>query len=69
MSLNEAIAMCEANGYRVSKSRARTTERPRLNALGLPISPLFDPKWKRKTPLTSIARLLKPMPASTPWVK
>jgi hypothetical protein len=27
------------------------------NALGKPLSPLFDPKWRRKTKLTSIARL------------
>lgn len=31
-----------------------------LNALGLPLSPLFDRKWKRKMPLTSIRRLLVP---------
>jgi hypothetical protein len=28
-----------------------------LNALGLPRSQSFDPKWKRRTPLTSINRL------------
>jgi hypothetical protein len=28
-----------------------------LNALGKPISPSYDPKYKRKTPLTSINRL------------
>jgi ParB-like chromosome segregation protein Spo0J len=27
------------------------------NALGKPLSPLFDPKWRRKAKLTSIARL------------
>lgn len=68
MSITEAIALCEANGYRVSKSRkSKTTERPKLNVLGLPLSPLFDLNWKRKQPLTSIRRLLAPQ--NLPMVK
>jgi hypothetical protein len=30
------------------------------NALGMPLSPQFDPNWKRKTKLTSISRLRAP---------
>jgi DNA-binding Lrp family transcriptional regulator len=35
-----------------------------LNALGKPISPSYDPKWKRRTPLTSINRLCAPWKVS-----
>jgi hypothetical protein len=41
-------------------SRRKKVERPTLNALGKPISPLYDPDWKRKTLLTSIDRLRAP---------
>lgn len=68
MSLNEAIALVKANGYRVSKLRARMTA-PRLNAIGRPYSPQFDPNYRMKYKGASIARLLKPMPSGTPWVK
>ena len=38
-----------ASGYKVTKPRAKApAERPKLNALGLPISPLYDPKYKIK---------------------
>jgi chromosome segregation ATPase len=37
-------------------------ESPRLNALGKPLSPSYDPNYKIKTPLSSINRLRKPMP-------
>jgi hypothetical protein len=36
------------------------SEEKKLNALGKPISPNYDPKYKRKTPLTSINRLRAP---------
>jgi ParB-like chromosome segregation protein Spo0J len=35
----------------------KTTKAQATNALGKPLSPLFDPTWRRKTKLTSIARL------------
>jgi FtsZ-binding cell division protein ZapB len=37
-------------------------ESPRLNALGKPLSPSYDPNYKIKTPLSSINRLRRPMP-------
>jgi hypothetical protein len=37
-------------------------ESARLNALGKPLSPSYDPNYKIKTPLSSINRLRKPMP-------
>jgi hypothetical protein len=58
--LQSAVALVKAAGYRVSKPRQRVQETPKLNCLGLPMSPLYDPNWKRKTPLTSIARLSSP---------
>jgi hypothetical protein len=36
-------------------------ESPRLNALGKPLSPSYDPNYKIKTPLSSINRLRAPM--------
>jgi hypothetical protein len=36
-------------------------ESPRLNALGKPLSPSYDPNYKIRTPLSSINRLRKPM--------
>jgi hypothetical protein len=67
MTLNMAIAMVKSAGYRVTKSRPKTRRvRPALNALGKPLSPLFDPNYKMKTPLTSIARLRGPQ--NFPWV-
>jgi hypothetical protein len=39
-------------------------ESPRLNALGKPLSPSYDPNYKIKTPLSSINRLRKPMSPS-----
>jgi hypothetical protein len=66
--LQSALVLVKAAGYRVSKPRAtKTTERPTLNCLGLPMSPNYDPNWKRKTPLTSIARLSAPQNWSA-WV-
>jgi hypothetical protein len=37
-------------------------ECPRLNAIGKPLSPSYDPNYKIKTPLSSINHLRKPMP-------
>jgi len=77
MSVNEAIALLKANGYRVVKPKAKpdpltfaaSCERRGLNAIGKQYSPQFDPNYRRRTSLTSIARLLKPMPASTKWME
>jgi hypothetical protein len=38
---------------------------PRLNAIGKPLSPLYDPNYKIKTPLTSISRLRTAAPTPT----
>jgi hypothetical protein len=38
---------------------ATPTSTPKLNALGKPLSPNYDPNWRRKIPLTSIGRLAK----------
>lgn len=70
MSLNEALAVVKAAGFNVSKPRAKKKRAPpTLNALGLSMSPLYDPNYKIKHKSPGIARLLKPMPANTPWVK
>jgi hypothetical protein len=48
MSLNEAIAVVKANGYRVSKPKATKKVAPRLNAVGRPFSSSYDPNYKMK---------------------
>jgi hypothetical protein len=47
LQLNEAIAVVKAAGYRVSKAKAKAAA-PKLNALGLPMSPNFDPNYRMK---------------------
>lgn len=70
MSLEQALAVVKAAGFNVSKPRAAVKRtRPALNALGLPMSPLYDPKYRIKHKSPGIARLLKPMPNGTPWVQ
>lgn len=61
-AVTAAISLLKAEGYRLSKPRdtRKTVERPAFNCLGLPMSASYDPTWKRKTPLTSIARLYAP---------
>jgi len=66
VTLNETIASLERQGYRVSKPRRHRTA-PSVNAIGKPMSPLYDPNYKMKVPRTSIARLLAPMPAETKY--
>jgi hypothetical protein len=61
MNIDDAIACLKANGYRVTKPRKPDQERPALNAIGKPYSEQYDPNYKRRTPLTSIARLSAPM--------
>jgi hypothetical protein len=67
LSLSEALAVVKAAGYRVSKPKAKA-ERPTLNAIGKPYGANYDPNYRMKY-RTSLAFLLKPMPANTPWVR
>lgn len=47
--LESALELVRAAGYRVTKARPKAVqERPTLNALGKPISPLFDPAYRMK---------------------
>lgn len=70
MMITDAIALLKANGYRVTKSKLRRQARaPGLNAIGKPYSPQFDPNYRMQHKPPNITRLLKPMPANTPWVK
>ena len=59
MSLHEAIAAVEAAGYRVTKPRARRAVAPKLNAVGKPFSPQYDPNYRMKYRPT-LAHLSKP---------
>jgi CHAT domain-containing protein len=70
MNLDQAIAMVKAAGYRVTKPRPRRARNaaPAVNAVGKPYGANFDPNYRMRTPRTSIARLLAPMPKNTPWV-
>lgn len=56
--LEAALVLIKAAGYRVTKPRARP-ERPKTNALGLPMSENFDPKYKMRYQ-PSTAHLFKP---------
>lgn len=55
MDIETAIQVLTAAGYRVTKPRAPRAKQPRLNAVGKPYSPLYDPKYrvKYKTPRTA----------------
>lgn len=58
MELEQALAIVRGAGYRVNKPKERAAStRPEVNALGLPISPLYDPKYrmKYKTPIAPYA--------------
>jgi hypothetical protein len=68
MSLEQALAVVKAAGFRVSKPRPRA-KHSKLNAIGKPYSPQYDPNYRMKYKTPSIARLCKPMPDMTPWVK
>ena len=67
-AIQQAITLLRESGYRVTKVTPRKAV-PTLNAVGRPFSPLYDPKYKIKTPLTSIARLSKPMSHHVQWVQ
>lgn len=69
MTTLEMIRALEAEGFRVTKRRAKkATTVPALNAIGKPFGANYDPNWKRRNGLTTIARLYKPMPRDTRYV-
>jgi hypothetical protein len=47
MQLVEALTVVKAAGYRVTKPKAKAAA-PKLNALGLPMNPNFDPNYRMK---------------------
>ena len=48
MSLEQALAIVKAAGFRVAKPKPPKVTRPALNAIGKPHSPQYDPKYKIK---------------------
>jgi len=58
-TIEQAIALLKAEGFRVSKPRAKAPALPMLNAVGKPLSPLYDPNYRIKHK-TSTAHLFKP---------
>lgn len=49
MSLDQALAVVKAAGYRVTAPRVRNPVRvAQLNAIGRPYSPSYDPNYKMK---------------------
>lgn len=58
MSLDQALAVVKAAGFRVSKPRAKV-KAAGLNAVGKPYSPQYDPHYRMKHKPTT-AHLLKP---------
>jgi hypothetical protein len=49
MSLQEALVVVKAAGFRVSKPRTKKLKyRPTLNAVGKPYSPQYDPNYRMK---------------------
>jgi hypothetical protein len=47
MQLEQALAAVKAAGYRVTKPKPKAAK-PKLNALGLPMNPNFDPNYRMK---------------------
>jgi hypothetical protein len=75
--LAAALAIVRAAGYRVRKpgrsrlvydKAKRMIVTQQLNAVGKPYGVLYDPKYRIKTPLTSINRLRKPWIVPPPYV-
>jgi hypothetical protein len=66
MLLQEALATVKAAGYRVSIPRTKATK-PTLNALGLPMSPQYDPNYRMKYKTPGMARFYAPQ--NFPWVQ
>ena len=67
LSLSEALTIVKAAGYRVTKPKTKAPPRT-LNAIGKPYGANYDPNYRMKY-RTSLAFLLRPMPANTPWVR
>jgi hypothetical protein len=67
LSLSDVLTIVKAAGYRVTKPKAKA-ERRTLNAIGKPYGANYDPNYRMKY-RTSLAFLLRPMPANTPWVQ
>jgi hypothetical protein len=59
MSLEQALAIVTAAGFRVSKPKSKQVGRPALNAVGKPYSSIFDPQRKLKHK-TSSSHLFQP---------
>lgn len=58
MSLDQALAVVKAAGFRVSKPRTKV-KATGLNAVGKPFSPQYDPRYRMKHKPTT-AHLFKP---------
>jgi hypothetical protein len=57
VTLNEALAVVKAAGYRVSKPRAKAPAAPLgLNAVGKPYGANFDPNYRMKYRTPSLKR-------------
>ncbi len=62
MTLDEALKIVRAAGYKVSKPKwDRLGCELGLNAIGKPYNPNYDPNYKMRVPRTLISRLLKSM--------
>lgn len=69
MTLEAALAVVQAAGYRITKPRAPKATAPALNAVGKPFSPSYDPNYRVKHKTTT-AHLFKPYGTGirlTPW--
>jgi hypothetical protein len=69
MSLEQALAVVQAAGYRVTKPRAPKAKARMFNAVGKPFSPSYDPNYRMKHKV-STAHLFKPYGSDmrlTPW--
>jgi hypothetical protein len=66
LSLDAAITLLKANGYRVSKPRA--TPVVGLNAVGKPYGASYDPNYRMRY-RPSMAHLFKPYGRYMRWVQ
>jgi hypothetical protein len=48
MSLEQALAVVKAAGYRVTKPRSKKNGAPGLNAIGKPYGENFDPNYRMR---------------------
>jgi hypothetical protein len=67
LSLDAAITLLKANGYRVTKPR-ELAPKPALNAIGKPYSALYDPNYRMHY-RPSMAHLYKPYGKWMRWVQ